>query len=180
MLLRFSVSNFGSLRDMQELSMIASHAIKDDPSGLIDAPELRKEKVLPAAVIYGANASGKSNFVKALAHMQMLVRNSHRTGEPGGSVPLKPFLLDRAYAQKPCAFCVEFLWNGVRYSYGFEATRGEITEEFLYVWRNGPRSMLFERTLQNFEFGRSLKGRNKACLSGLMTKDRERGSLSTY
>ncbi len=161
MLLRFSVSNFGSLRDKQELSMIASHAIKDDPSGLIDAPELRKEKVLPAAVIYGANASGKSNFVKALAHMQMLVRNSHRTGEPGGSVPLKPFVLDRTYAQKSCAFCAEFLWNGARYSYGFEATREEITEEFLYVWRNGPRSMLFERALQNFEFGRSLKGRNK-------------------
>jgi hypothetical protein len=161
MLLRFSVSNFGSIRDEQELSMIASHAIKDDPSGLIDAPELRKEKVLPAAVIYGANASGKSNFVKALAHMQMLVRNSHRTGEPGGAIPLKPFLLDRAYAQKPCAFCVEFLWNGARYSYGFKTTREEITEEFLYVWRNGPRSMLFERALQNFEFGRSLKGRNK-------------------
>lgn len=161
MLLRFSVSNFGSLRDKQELSMIASHAIKDEPSGLIDAPELRNEKVLPAAVIYGANASGKSNFIKAIAHMQMLVRDSHRRGEPGGPVLLKPFLLDPDCAKRPSAFCMDFLWNGARYSYGFEATRDEITTEFLYVWRNGPRSMLFERELQNFEFGRGLKGRNK-------------------
>ena len=44
MLLRFSVSNFGSLRDKQELSMIASSAIKDRDGGLIDAPELLKKK----------------------------------------------------------------------------------------------------------------------------------------
>jgi len=161
MLLRFSASNFGSIRDKQELSMIASSAIKDDPGGLIETPELRKEKVLPAAVIYGANASGKSNFIKALAHMRNFVRDSHRAGEPGGRVPLKPFLLDPAYMNTSSAFCVEFLWNGARYSYGFEATTEAITAEFLYVWRNGPRSMLFERALQKFEFGRSLKGRNK-------------------
>ncbi len=161
MLLRFSVSNFGSIRDKQELSMIASSAIKDEPSGLFEAPELRNEKVLPAAVIYGANASGKSNFIKALAHMIALVRDSHRKGEPGGGVPLKPFLLDPTYVEMPSEFCLEFLWNGARYSYGFKATKEEITAEFLYVWRNIPRTILFEREGQNFEFGRSLKGRNK-------------------
>jgi AAA15 family ATPase/GTPase len=161
MLLRFSVSNFGSLRDKQELSMIASNAIKDEPAGLIDAPELRKEKVLPAAVIYGANASGKSNFVKALAHMKDLVRDSHRRGEPGGPVALRPFLLDPAYTEKPSAFSADFIWNGARYSYEFEATSKKFTAEALYVWRSGPRSTLFERKYQTFEFGRSLKGRNK-------------------
>ncbi len=161
MLLRFSVSNFGSLRDKQELSMIASHAIKDDPSGLIDAPELRKERVLPAAVIYGANASGKSNFVKALAQMQMLVRDSHRKGEPGGGVPMKPFLLDPAYAKAPSEFSIDFIWNGARHLYSFEAHATEFLTESLHVWHGGPRTMLFERKGTEFEFGRSLKGENR-------------------
>lgn len=161
MLLRFSVSNFGSLRDKQELSMIASNAIKDEPAGLIDTPELRNEKILPAAVIYGANASGKSNFVKAMAHMRGLVRNSHRQGEPGGPVPLNPFLLDPVYAEKPSTFYIDFIWSDARYSYGFEATGKEFAAESLYVWRGSHRSLLFERKRQTFEFGRSLKGRNK-------------------
>lgn len=161
MLLRFSASNFGSLRDEQELSMIASRAIKDDPSGLIGSDMLRNEKVLPAAVIYGANASGKSNFVKAMAHMQDLIRNSHRRSGPGEPVPLKPFLLDPTYEQRPSAFRADFLLNGARYSYGFEATQEKFITENLYVWRGGPRTMLFERTNQTFDFGRNLKGRNK-------------------
>jgi hypothetical protein len=113
MLLRFSVSNFGSIRDKQELSMIASSAIKDEPGGLIDAPELRGEKILPAAVIYGANASGKSNFIKALAHMQRLIQESHRIEAPNGEVPLDQFLLDSTYAEQPSEFTLDFILGPV-------------------------------------------------------------------
>jgi AAA15 family ATPase/GTPase len=160
MLLRFSVANFGSIRDEQQLSMIASK-LTDDPSGLIETPALRAEKVLPAAVIYGANASGKSNLVRALAHMKELVRNSHRQGEPGAPIPLKPFLLDPAYAAKPSVFSIDFVWNGARYAYRFEALGNAFTQESLHVWRGGPVTLLFEREGQEFKFGRSLKGRNK-------------------
>ncbi|MBG0811842.1 ATP-binding protein [Methylosinus sp. H3A] len=160
MLLRFSVANFGSIRDEQQLSMIAS-ALKDEPGGLIETPALRSEKILPSAVIYGANASGKSNLVRALAHMQLLVRNSHRQGEPGAPIPLKPFLLDPTYATKPSVFAIDFVWNGARYAYRFEALGNEFTQESLHVWRGGPVTLLFERERQEFKFGRSLKGRNK-------------------
>ncbi|WP_159729318.1 ATP/GTP-binding protein [Methylosinus sp. Ce-a6] len=160
MLLRFSAANFGSLRDEQQLSMIAS-ALKDEPVGLIETPALRSEKILPSAVIYGANASGKSNLVRAMAHMKELVRNSHRQGEPGAPIPLKPFLLDPAYATKPSVFSIDFVWNGARYAYRFEALGNEFTQESLHVWRGGPVTLLFERDRQEFKFGRSLKGRNK-------------------
>jgi AAA15 family ATPase/GTPase len=160
MLLRFSVANYGSMRDEQQLSMIAS-TLKDDPSGLIETPALRTEKVLPAAVIYGANASGKSNLVRAMAHIKELVRNSHRQGEPGAPIPLKPFLLDPAYAARPSVFSIDFVWNGARYAYRFEALGTAFTQESLHVWRGGPVTLLFEREGQEFKFGRSLKGRNK-------------------
>jgi len=83
MLLRFAVSNFRSIRDEQELSLVASQAIKDDPQALIETPALRKDKVLPAALIYGANASGKSNVLAALRFMQRMVLDSHTDLKPG-------------------------------------------------------------------------------------------------
>ncbi len=160
MLLRFSVSNFGSLRDEQELSMVAS-TLRDDDRGLIDVPELRSVRILPSVVIYGANASGKSNVLRALSHMKNLVRNSHREGEPGSPISLKPFLLDPSYSAKPTTFGIEFVWNEARYAYCFEALGNRFTEEALHVWRGGPITLLFERKAQTFKFGRSLKGRNK-------------------
>jgi AAA15 family ATPase/GTPase len=161
MLLRFSVSNFGSIRDKQELSMIASHAIKDNEGALIETPELQAETVLPAAVIYGANASGKSTLVRALWHMQNLVRDSHRKGEPSGGVQLNPFLLDSGYAEMPSTFSLDFILNGVRYAYSLTATRLEFTNESLFSWSNNRRTRLFERNNGCFKFGRDLKGTNK-------------------
>ncbi|MGA2637779.1 AAA family ATPase [Methylocella sp.] len=140
--------------------MVAS-ALKDESAGLIEVPELRNEKILPAAVVYGANASGKSNFVKAISHMVAMVRDSFNRGEPGGPIPLKPFLLDPSYVEKPSAFTIDFIWNGARYSYGFEVTSKEVLGEFLYVWRTGRETKLFTRDLQTFDFGHSLRGRNK-------------------
>jgi len=161
MLLRFAVSNFGSIRDRQELSMIAAKAIKDDDSGLIETPALRNEKVLPAAVIYGANASGKSNLLKAFGQAQALIRNSHRYGRPGADIRLKPFLLDSATATEPFKFELDFVTQDARYSYGFEAKTKSFTNEYLYTWASGARARLFERVNNKFVFGRGLKGENK-------------------
>ncbi len=161
MLLRFSVSNFGSLRDKQELSMIASHAITDNAGGLIETSALHDEKVLPATVIYGANASGKSSVIRALWHMQNLVRDSHRKGKPSGGVQLNPFLLDPDYAETPSAFSLDFILNGARYAYSLTATKQEFISESLFAWSNNRRTRLFERCNGRFKFGRALKGPNK-------------------
>jgi hypothetical protein len=161
MLLRFSVSNFGSIRDKQELSMIASHAIKDNGGGLIETSALRDEKVLPVTVIYGANASGKSSVIRALWHMQNLVRDSHRKGKPSGGVQLNPFLLDPDYAEKPSTFSLDFILSGARYTYSLTATKRDFVNESLFFWSNNRRTRLFERNNGSFKFGRALKGANK-------------------
>jgi hypothetical protein len=160
MLLRFSVSNFGSLRDPQELSLVASK-LKGDAKGLIEAAELRNETVLPAAVIYGSNASGKSNLIKAFARMRNFVLNSHREGEPGAPINLKPFAFDPHYIAYPSTFSADFICNTSIYSYAFDVTSAGFLRESLHAIREGRSSMLFERTSEGFNFGRSLKGRNK-------------------
>lgn len=160
MLLRFSASNFASLRDSQELTMIASK-LRGETQGLIETPELRGEAILPSAVIYGANASGKSNLIKALGRMRNFVLNSHRQGEPGEPLPLKRFALDPNYQDAPSVFSIDFICNSALYSYSFDATSAGFSRESLHVTREGRASLLFERSSQGFSFGRSLKGRNK-------------------
>jgi AAA15 family ATPase/GTPase len=160
MLLRFGVQNHLSIRDAQELSLVASK-LKDDESGLIRNPGLGDERVLPAAVIYGANASGKSNLIAALEFMRTTVLYSHSRGEPGARVPRTPFALDPESATASSRFDADFIAGGIRYHYGFEASDIAFTSEWLYSFPNNRRQTLFERTGQAFSFGRNLRGRNQ-------------------
>ena len=161
MLLRFGVSNRLSMRDRQELSLTAS-SLKDPTEGLIDCPSSPSGPVLPAALIYGANASGKTNLVDSIRVMREMVLTSHRQGEPGGGVPLRqPFALDPANAESPTRFDVDFVMNGVRHHYGFEASDEAFLSEWLYAFPKAHRRMLFEREGGEIDFGRALAGQNK-------------------
>ena len=161
MLLRFAVSNFRSIRDEQELSLVASQAIKDDPLALIETPALRKDKVLPAALIYGANASGKSNVVEALRFMCRMVLDSHTDLKPGAPLGRPPFRLAPGWPEKESRFDLTFVHEGVRYQYGFTALDDRLGSEWLYAWPSGSRRELFMRDGQEFRFGRFLKGDNQ-------------------
>lgn len=110
------------MRARQELSLTAS-SLKDPTGGLIDCPPALGGSVVPAALIYGANASGKSNFVDSIRFMREMVLGSHRTGKPRGGVRGRsPFALDPEYARNPTGFDVDFILDGVRHHYGFEAS----------------------------------------------------------
>ena len=165
MLLRFGVSNHLSIRDFQELSFSAS-SLKDPDAGLIACAATPVGSVVPAAVIYGANASGKSNFVDALETMRAMVLHSQTRGKPDGGVPRRPFALDPACADSPSRFDIDFVLDGERYHYGFEATDSAFESEWLYVFPKSYRRVLFERGSGDFHFGRWLKGRNNV-ISGL-------------
>lgn len=160
MLLRFAASNFRSLREKQELTLTAS-SLKDRDVGLIQAPALANQSVLPVAIIYGANASGKSNLVAALLMMRQIVMFSHSQGEPGGQLARKPFALDPVCAETTSQMEVDIILDGVRYYYGFEFSDDEFVAEWLYSVGSGRQVMLFTRDRQKFRFGRALKGRNR-------------------
>lgn len=159
MLLRFSVENHLSIRERQELSFAAS-SLKDNSEGLIACNTVHSSAVVPVVVIYGANASGKTNFINAVSNMRGLVLWSQIEGRPGGGVPRHEFLLDPGYSEKPSCFEIDFLLDGIRYHYGFEATDDAFTSEWLYQIPRSHRRMLYERNGQEFSFGRWLKGQN--------------------
>ena len=160
MLLRFSAANHLSIKDAQALSLAAS-PLNDVEEGLINCAAAPSGRVLPAAVIYGANASGKSNVVAALRFMRGAVVYSHSRGEPGGDVARTPFALDPACAHAPTIFTADFVADGVRHHYGFEASDRAFTNEWLYGFPSGRRQTLFERAGERFTFGRGLRGRNR-------------------
>ena len=160
MLLRFVVVNHLSIQNRQELSLVAS-ALSDTEDGLIHCASSPSGFVLPALVIYGANASGKSNIVDAIYTMRQMVLESHRAGKPGAGVAHRQhFRLDAASTASPSHFEMDFILGDVRHHYGFEATDEEFVSEWLFDYPSGRRRTLFERDGGEFRFGRALKGRN--------------------
>lgn len=158
-LLRFRVSNYRSLRDEQELSFMASTAGKDDPRLL--HPDGLDEAVVPVCAMYGANASGKSNVLKALGFMQHAVFASHRLWAPTEAVPREPFALG-AENENVSTFIADLMLAGVRYEYGFALDDEAVREEWLRAWPNGRKQEWFSREDQKFDIGRALHGENKA------------------
>ena len=164
MLVRFSVANFGSFNEMQELSLVAS-ALRDDEEGLIPWPNLSVKgnhpQLLPTAVIFGPNAGGKSKFVDAVMFFRSQILYSHSRGNVEEPIPTDPFRLSPGNEKKPSAFIIEFLVDGVLHEYGCELSETEVEAEWLYGFPKRRRQILFEREKTVFEFGRSLKGQNK-------------------
>jgi len=159
MLLRFGVQNFRSIRDRQELSLVAS-SLDDAAEGLIDCPAING-RLLPAVVLYGANASGKSNVVKALRWMRQAVLESQAKFDANGGVPRQPFALAPSSRTAETLCDLDFVLDGVRFHYGFAASDTAFTREWLYTFPSGRRQVLFERDGKKFEFGRHLRGRNR-------------------
>src|SRR5579864_12248 len=91
MLLRFRFSNFRSFREEQELSLVAASALKETHRTVVVHPSGTKEGVLPVAAIYGANASGKTNVIRALLFLVSVVGDSHRRWKPDSPIDVEPF-----------------------------------------------------------------------------------------
>ena len=164
MLVEFRIKNFRSLRDEQILSLVASkdktlHDSHTQPTGITAAPTL-----LRSAVVYGANASGKSNLIKALQYMRSVVIESATAMQPGQTFSVQPFRLDTDSASRSSEFEVTFLIDGVRYQYGFAMTAQRIVSEYLLVYKAFKPQRWFTRQYDIeagkdvYEFGPGLKG----------------------
>lgn len=147
MLLQFSVRNYRSFKDQAVLSMEAS-----TDTNLLDNISVqnilgRGTRILRSAVLFGANASGKSNLFKALTSAILTIRMS---GSMQPNQPLHllvPFVPDPDYRNKPTEFEFVFLAEGKKYVYGFSATREKVYREYLYVYNTAKASVIFERDI---------------------------------
>jgi hypothetical protein len=157
MLIEFRVENHRSLRNEQVLTMETGRAGTDSAARPRDVAGY---SLLPVAALYGANASGKTNVLAALAFMRDSVVASHRSWAPDEGVPRDPFAWGSIRTEPSC-FETTLLVDDVRYQYGFVASDQAFLEEWLYAWPLGKRQVWFERDGAAFRFGDNLKGENK-------------------
>jgi AAA15 family ATPase/GTPase len=155
MLIQFSVENFMSFKNEAILSLSPAPAEKNHDDTLLsfNLPNGKEEKVLPMVGIYGANAAGKSNILKAVTASVLAIRGSSGRQADQKINGMIPFKFDDVSSNEPCHFDYIFTVNNKKYQYGFAATEDKVIEEYLYVYKSASRSMIFERTdVDNFKF----------------------------
>ena len=145
MLVEFSVENFRSIKAEVRLSLVAGPGKEHRRTHLV-TPELnegvRSVPLVRSAAVYGANAAGKTNLIRALQAMQRIVTHSGRELE---DLPVVPFQFAPECEAKPATFEVIGITNRMRFQYGFSARRDVVTEEWLYAWPRGRIQFWFER-----------------------------------
>lgn len=99
--------------------------------------------MLKSVALFGANASGKSNVIKAIRACVNMVRSSHNYNVDT-RFAISPFKFED-YVNKPSSFYIRFLLNGVEYEYSFSFMHDEIITETLYYYPNGRKSLVFSR-----------------------------------
>lgn len=159
MLVEFTVKNFRSIKERQTLSMVSNSGKELYDSNTISILN-GKQSLVRSAVIYGPNAAGKSNLIKALKTMEEIVLESAQ-GQRGDKLPVTPYLFDRVTATMPTEFSVIVVYDNIRYDYGFAATAERVVEEWLLAYPKGRAQSWIERkynpTTEQYEWGNTEK-----------------------
>jgi uncharacterized protein len=155
MLLEFSVGNFRSIRDIESISFVASSVVSKnkevDEMNVFQATD--KLRVLKTLAIYGANASGKSNFIKALNIFGYFITES-LTYEDSIEAVSQPYLLSTETVNKPTFFQAFFIIENIAYRYGFEVNDKEVVSEWLFGTPNSREICFFKRQLQKLDINK--------------------------
>lgn len=166
MLLEFRVRNFRSFAQESVLSFVASNdkELIDTNTAVTNVTAF--PRAVRTAVVYGANASGKSNLLRAMQLMRGVVLESVLL-KPDQTFSVQPFRLDSTLRVEPTMFEAVILLQGVRYQYGFEFTPQRIVNEWLLVYQKSKPQRWIDRrydpkTGETFEFSSSLSGQKRA------------------
>lgn len=163
MLIEFSVSNFRSIRERQTLSLVASTGGELSETNTY-AQDNKLPRLLRSAVIYGPNAAGKSNLVRAVQFAQTFVVNSAVQFQEGNKIPVSPFAFALNERSKPTEIDFIFAEDGTRYHYGFGVTQERVIKEWLVAYPLSKPQRWFERIfnpdagIYEWNFGPNFEG----------------------
>jgi AAA15 family ATPase/GTPase len=169
MLVEFTVGNYKSFKEPVNFSMVAAPLTAKDKS--LDHNNIvrvsNQLSILKCAGIYGANASGKSNLIKAIRFMRNFVLNSSKETQFNDIIPIDPFRLSTETVDKPSFFEIVFITDGHRYRYGFEANTERVINEWLFYVPKTREARLFERRdgkfriMEDFREGKELHDKTR-------------------
>lgn len=165
MLIEYTIKNFKTFKERTTFCLLAANYDKEtrETENVILVPEFDL-RLLKSAVVYGANASGKSKLFEALGFMQeFLIRSMELSLKPNLS-NLVSFMLDSESETLASEFEVVFLNNHKIFRYGFEFFPGKIVGEWLYIRSHKKEMEVFTRKGNDFEVHRSLFKRGKSII----------------
>lgn len=163
MLIAFRAQNVRSFQGTVDMSLLATRVAERGVAREIPWREGGKPiSVLPCAGVFGANASGKSNLLMAMADMRMFVLQSFRRGKPGGRIPTRPFVLGEDDGAAPSTYEVELVLDGVRYEYGFRLDGERVLEEWARSYPHGRPTLLLAREGDEIQLGTQQRAKGRA------------------
>lgn len=180
MLIQFTVGNYRSFADPQTISFEAT-AISEYSENTFGSDS---EKLLNAIAIYGANSSGKSNFLLAMGTMREMVFNSFSKNSTE-DLDYDPFLLNASFSKSPTLFEIVFIKESVQYRYGFEIDAKNIIGEWLFSKTKRTETPLFLRendgieVFPEFQEGINLESKTRNNSLFLTVVDQFNGSISS-
>ena len=151
MIIDFSITNYRSIRDKQTLYLLAKKKQSDLQENKVSFENLRgfKSILSKGCVIYGHNASGKSNLLIGFYFFSDFIANSYRDVKPSKGIPVVPFLLDEDSRFKDSEFEVNFIIDNVRYNYEIKLNGTRVTYESLKAYPNAIAQDWYTRTWNN-------------------------------
>lgn len=166
MILSFSVGNYRSFKEVQTLNLAATNKksrFSYQDENLVRLSET--ETGLKANVIYGPNASGKSNLITAMIDFLLICQGSLASKSPLKEII--PFLLDTTSRDEPSFFEIVVFHAGTTFRYGFEADVKQVHAEWLFLEKEGSETKYFERTGTKIEFNESVFPEGQKIVQGL-------------
>lgn len=160
MIKSFSIKNYRSFGEETTIDFTQSNRKKNLLPNYLEAG---RHSISATTVIYGANASGKSNLLRAFYALRWLVLNSASFKVNTSMFFYDPFKLQTDYDKNPVEFGIEFFAAGIRYKYSFSYTKQRVENERLSYFPGGSReALLFERKADSpIIFGENFKGERK-------------------
>jgi len=153
MIAEFTVENFRSFKEKKTFSLIST---KDKELSESNTFESGKNRFLKSAVLYGANASGKSNFFNALLFFLVFSVFSGPRKQAKDMIETEPFALSKQKESSPSSFEIIFFIKEdneeIRYRYGFSVNKEHILSEYLFAIINVREVLLFSRSFQQIDY----------------------------
>jgi AAA15 family ATPase/GTPase len=188
MIVEFTIENFRSFKEKSTFSLLATPKKELLEQNTFTVTE--KLRLLKSAVLYGANASGKSNFFNALLFFRNFAMFSGPRKQIGDMIETNPFAFSKQTITEPSSFeLIFFIKNSndenIRYRYGFSVTQQNVVGEYLFAVNNVREVTLFTRnnqdivTTEYFKEGFRLKTTTRPNCSFLSICAQNNGEIAT-